>query len=87
MDFPGDHSSAGDAMARSEIPEKNMIIDEWDRWAKNNIRTGQRADDDKALAFYGFLASERPRLLGFSFAGDKRPMVRIWLRQAGRISD
>jgi hypothetical protein len=74
-------------MAKSELPEKNLIIDEWDQWAKNSIRAGQRADDGKALAFYGYLASERPRLLSFSFAGDKWPMVRIWLHQAGRISD
>jgi hypothetical protein len=64
-----------------------MIIDEWDQWAKNNIRAGQRPNELKALAFYGFIASERPTLLGFSFAGDKWPMVKIWLRQAGRIFD
>jgi hypothetical protein len=74
-------------MAKSELPEKNMIIDEWDRWAKNNVATGQRANDLKALAFYGYLSSEKPGLLGFGFAGDRWPMVKIGLRQAGRISD
>jgi hypothetical protein len=74
-------------MAMSELPEKNMIIDEWDQWAKNNIAAGQRANDLKALAFYGYLSSERPRLLDFDFAGDRWPMVKIWLREAGRISD
>jgi hypothetical protein len=57
-------------MAKSELPEKNMIIDEWDRWAKNNVATGQRANDLKALAFYGYLSSEKPGLLGFDFAGE-----------------
>lgn len=74
-------------MTRSEPPEKNMVIDEWDQWAKKNIAPGQTANDLKALAFYGHLSTERPRLLGFNFAGDKWPMVKIWLRQAGRISD
>ncbi len=73
-------------MTRSEPPEKNMVIDEWE-WAKKNIAPGQAANDLKALAFYGYLSTERPRLLGFNFADDKWPMVKIWLRQAGRISD
>ena len=74
-------------MMKSELPEKNMVIDEWDQWAKKNIGPDQRANDLKALAFYGYLSTERPRLLGFNFAGDKWPMVKIWLRQAGRIFD
>jgi hypothetical protein len=74
-------------MAKSELPERAMIIAEWDRWAKDKVLEGQRADGLKALAFYGYLSSERPGLLGFDFAGDRWPMVNIWLRQAGRISD
>jgi hypothetical protein len=74
-------------MAKSELPEKHMIIDEWDEWAKSNITAGQRADEFKALAFYRYLSSERITLLDFPFAGDKWPMVKIWLRQSGRISD
>jgi hypothetical protein len=60
-------------MTRSEPPEKNMVIDEWDQWAKKNIAPGQTGNDLKALAFYGYLSTERARLLGFSFAGDKWP--------------
>jgi hypothetical protein len=74
-------------MAKSELPEKGMIIDEWDRWAKDNVLEGKKANGLKALTFYGYLVSERPTLLGFPFAGDKWPMVKIWLRQAGKISD
>jgi hypothetical protein len=74
-------------MWRNELPQKNTIIDEWDRWAKNNIAAGQRPNEVKAIAFYGYLSIEKPRLLGFDFAGDGWPMVRIRLPQAGRISD
>jgi hypothetical protein len=57
-------------MWRNELPQKNTIIDEWDRWAKNNIAAGQRPKEVKAIAFYGYLSIEKPRLLGFDFAGD-----------------
>jgi hypothetical protein len=74
-------------MAKSELRERNLVIDEWDQWAKNNIRAGQRANELKALAFYGYLTSEKPGLLEFKFAGDKWQVVKIWLRHAGRIAD
>jgi hypothetical protein len=74
-------------MAKSELPEKNMIIDEWDRWVKDNVPQGQKVDALKALEFYDYLCSARPKLLNFDFAGDKWPVLQIWLRQAGRISD
>ena len=73
-------------MAKSELPEKNLIIDEWDQWAKNNIPAGQRATELKAIAFYRYLVTERPALLDFPFAGDKLPIVKIWLRESGRTS-
>jgi hypothetical protein len=74
-------------MAKSELPEMAMIVAEWDRWAKDNALGGQKGDAVKGLAFYRYLASDRPRLLDFDFAGDKWPMVKIWLQRAGRISD
>jgi hypothetical protein len=74
-------------MARSELPEKNLIIDEWDRWAKNTIPVGQRANELKALSFYRYLKDERSTLLDFPFAGDRWAIVKIWLRQSGRIFD
>jgi hypothetical protein len=57
-------------MWRNELPQKNTIIDEWDRWAKNNIAAGRRPNEVTAIAFYGYLSSEKPGLLGFDFAGD-----------------
>ena len=74
-------------MPKSELPERGKILEEWDRWAKGNISEGQKADEIRALAFYGYLANEKQRLLEFNFAGDKWQMVKIWLRQAGKISD
>jgi hypothetical protein len=74
-------------MPKSELPEREMIINEWDRWVDDNVLEGQKADGLKALAFFEHLASARPKLLDFSFAGDKWPIVKIWLRQAGRIPE
>jgi hypothetical protein len=72
-------------MPKSELPERDKILEEWDRWAKDS--EGRKADGIRALAFYGYLANEKQRLLEFNFAGDKWQMVKIWLRQAGKISD
>ncbi len=73
-------------MAKSELPEKNLIIDEWDQWAKINITVGQRANEHKARSFYRYLRDGESTLLDFPFAGDRWEIVKIWLRQSGRIS-
>ena len=74
-------------MVTKEPPEKDLILQEWNKWARENITAGKRVTGTDALAFYGHLQQAKPDLLKFKYPGDPWQQVNAWLTRAGRISD
>jgi hypothetical protein len=62
-----------------------LTIREWESWAAQNVRVFPASGTD-ALTFYGHLLSDRSDLLAFRHAGDKRQLIRGWLRRHGKIT-
>jgi hypothetical protein len=71
---------------RREPAERVLIIDEWDKWAKGKIPKGEKGTDMQGLEFHGYLGREKPLLLEFKYAGNRWQQVKVWLREAERIS-
>jgi hypothetical protein len=40
----------------------------------------------QGLEFHGYLGREKPLLLEFKYAGNRWQQVKVWLREAERIS-
>ena len=71
---------------RKQPPEMDLIIQEWDKWAKDKIPDGEKGTGMQGLEFYGYLKTEKQRLLEFRFAGDRWQQVKVWLREVRGIS-
>ena len=71
---------------RKDPAEKVLIIDEWDKWVKGKIPEGKKGTDMHGLEFHGYLGREKPLLLEFKYAGNRWQQVKVWLREAERIS-
>jgi hypothetical protein len=71
---------------RKAPAEMDLIIHEWDKWAKDKIPEGDKGTGQQGLEFYGYLKTEMPQLLEFKFAGDRWQQVKVWLREVRQIS-
>jgi hypothetical protein len=71
---------------RKEPAERVLIIDEWDKWVEGKIPKGEKGTDVQGLEFHGYLGREKPLLLEFKYAGNRWQQVKVWLREAERIS-
>jgi hypothetical protein len=71
---------------RKEPAEKVLIIDAWDKWVKGKIPKGEKGTDMQGLEFHAYLSREKPLLLEFKYAGNRWQQVKVWLREAERIS-
>jgi hypothetical protein len=68
-----------------QVEAKLRILQEWNRWAAEDIPKGQSAPGEDGPIFYGHLQRTRVDLLDFRAAGDKWPLVHGWLLRAGKI--
>ena len=69
-----------------EPAERVLIIDEWDKWAEGKISKGEKGTDVQGLEFHSYLGREKPLLLEFKYSGNRWQQVKVWLREAERIS-
>jgi hypothetical protein len=72
--------------SRGRNRPRALIIDEWDKWVIGKIPKGEKGTDMQGLEFHGYLGREKPLLLEFKYAGNRWQQVKVWLREAERIS-
>jgi hypothetical protein len=82
----GDTMTKKPKKPRKEPAERVLIIDEWDKWVRGKIPEGEKGTDMQGLEFHGYLGREKPLLLEFKYAGNRWQQVKVWLREAERIS-
>ena len=67
---------------RRATSRESLIIDEWDKQSSR----GEKGRDMQGLEFHGYLGREKPLLLEFKYVGNRWQQVKVWLREAERIS-
>ncbi len=65
---------------------ESQILHEWNIWSAKNIPFGDRPTSYHGFHFFGYLETEKPELLNFSFPGDKWPCVYTWILRTKQAS-
>jgi len=66
---------------------KRIILAEWRDWWEATRGEREKATGNDALAFHGYLRTEKPHLLIFGHHGDTYQPIHGWLLHARLVTD